>query len=375
MSVSLHRVIHRDPHGGRAKQPLGLADPAGQRAVSVGEARALRVLAREQEAPADRFAEQVGVSWAGPRRDVRVRAPRPWVARPRGDGNRGRLRTRAADRLAEHAKRPANRDARIGARQALGRAVENEEDQDRPAAEGVESRRIPVRSTSTAGTAALPGRLIRPRCPRTASAVPGAPGREPGPPPPRTLRSPRPWMRPPRDRRAALPPPEGTPRGRGRAGPRPLSPSGGALRRSRTRPSQAPGPRSRMTHPPVARSRSAGSRPACESMTRPGRRASRPSRRCGAAGPVPPLEHDTLDSGVRQRVGDRQPRDPRAHHEHPLDRARYPTGNIGSSVIEILGSQNAPQRLAASSASIHPHTPRGDPRERGPPRALNSMIT
>jgi hypothetical protein len=60
------------------------------------------------------------------------------------------------------------------------------------------------------------------------------------------------------------------------------------------------------------------------------------------ADPVPCLEHDALDSGMRQRVGDRQSRDPTADHEHALDRCRHPTGDIRSSVIEILGSHNTP---------------------------------
>ena len=66
MSVSLRRVIDRNTYGGRAEQPFGFADAAGQRAIGVGEPRALRVLAREQEPSADGLAEQVGVGRAAP---------------------------------------------------------------------------------------------------------------------------------------------------------------------------------------------------------------------------------------------------------------------------------------------------------------------
>ena len=294
-------MIYREADGGRAEQSLGLANAAGQRAVGVGEPGALRMLAGEQEPSADRVAEQVGVGGTGPGRDAG-----PASARQAARSQRHASPLRPSHRRSEpapHHETPRSRLRTCPAAHPRRRPWRPSGAGSLPPARRRNSFRcIRARSTSSAATAVPPGRPTRPRCPHTASAAPVVPGQAAGLLTRRTPRSPAPWRRPGRASRAVLRSTPGAPRGSSRAGPRSRPPAGG-LRRSRSRPFRAPGPRSRKARPPAARIRSSGSRPACGSTSRPDRQATRPT---GPATPpgmsVPPPSNSSAAKSTLQRA-------------------------------------------------------------------------
>jgi hypothetical protein len=69
------------------------------------------------------------------------------------------------------------------------------------------------------------------------------------------------------------------------------------------------------------------------------RRARQVDRVQPATDPVAGLQHDTLNSAVRQRVRYRQPGDPGAHHQHALGLPGQPSGDVRPPIIEAPSGQ------------------------------------